>query len=312
MLTMPNYFSEVMTADARRMLLLEMCGDVDDDEIITSNPELEGLKDALLIPGTPGKSYSVDEFKKIARAKKGEINKELVEIPSRIDEATRSIDPTATGTKEELADAIKALDAEIGSLELKISEVHNSGYSAASGVLDELAAARAELANVRTVYQETAGNRSVEQIHRITNIKLKLASAVAKADELKRERTRVGADHDTMNTYRADLINRYNKIAAEEFDESSTICPTCGREYPEEQIEKMREAFNLNKSRTLEAINREGKEKASKEMVHNLSARIEEIHSELATAESEVEALKSALAEAEKLPDICSTSVRTR
>ena len=43
------------------------------------------------MPGTTNQYYTVDEYKKIASAKKTEINKQLQEIPGRIDEAQRAI-----------------------------------------------------------------------------------------------------------------------------------------------------------------------------------------------------------------------------
>ncbi|MFS8540726.1 MAG: hypothetical protein LOD89_01370, partial [Tissierellales bacterium] len=43
------------------------------------------------------------------------------------------------------------------------------------------------------------------------------------------------------------------------FDESSTICPTCKRPLPEEDVQALIKAFEENKNKELEAINQEGK-----------------------------------------------------
>jgi hypothetical protein len=96
MLTMPDYFPEQLPWDARRTILLEICGDVDDDMVIASTPELKDLPEYLQMPGSTIQRYSVEDYKKIAQTTKTDINKQIQAIPGRIDEATRAI-PDTTG-----------------------------------------------------------------------------------------------------------------------------------------------------------------------------------------------------------------------
>lgn len=49
MLTMPNYFPEEMAWDGRRKILLEICGDVTDADVIAGHPELDELDSYLLM-----------------------------------------------------------------------------------------------------------------------------------------------------------------------------------------------------------------------------------------------------------------------
>ena len=105
MLTMPHYFPEDMPWEARRKILLEVCGDVTDTEVIASNGELGELPTYLLMPGTADQHYTVDEYKKIAAAQKADINKQLLGIPGRIDEAQGAI-------PEETID-VAAIDAQL-------------------------------------------------------------------------------------------------------------------------------------------------------------------------------------------------------
>ena len=72
-LTNPLYFSSVLSWQERRKLLLEVCGDIFDIEVINSNPELHKLLDYLAIPGTE-QLHSVDDYKKIVLANKAKIN----------------------------------------------------------------------------------------------------------------------------------------------------------------------------------------------------------------------------------------------
>ena len=77
LLTMPDYFPEVMEWKKRRELLLEICGDVTDETVIESTPDLIDLPTYLLKPGTLGQYYTVEEYGKIARARKADINRQL-------------------------------------------------------------------------------------------------------------------------------------------------------------------------------------------------------------------------------------------
>jgi len=68
----------------RRKVLLDVCGDVSDADVIASNPELAGL------PGVLGKR-TLDEHRKVIASRKPQLNRELQELPARIDEVQRGL-----------------------------------------------------------------------------------------------------------------------------------------------------------------------------------------------------------------------------
>lgn len=80
MLTMPDYFPEQLPRDVRRTILLEICGDVDDDMVIASTPELKDLPEYLQKPGSTIQRYSVEDYKKIAQTTMADINAEQEEL----------------------------------------------------------------------------------------------------------------------------------------------------------------------------------------------------------------------------------------
>ena len=57
MLTMPDYFAEQLPWKTRRAILLDVCGNVSDQEVINSSAELRELPTYLAIPGTSGRMY---------------------------------------------------------------------------------------------------------------------------------------------------------------------------------------------------------------------------------------------------------------
>ncbi|MDE7193354.1 MAG: ATP-binding protein, partial [Oscillospiraceae bacterium] len=77
LLTMPYYFPEQLHWEKRRGLLLEICGNVSDIAIMESDTELSEL------PSILGKQ-PLDGFKKIVKAQKAEINRELDLLPARL------------------------------------------------------------------------------------------------------------------------------------------------------------------------------------------------------------------------------------
>src|SRR5690606_8908659 len=83
LLTDPRYFNEVMKWQDRRKILLEVCGDISDADVIASKSELAELP-AILAGRT------IDQHRKVVLARRKEINDELERIPVRIDEAERS------------------------------------------------------------------------------------------------------------------------------------------------------------------------------------------------------------------------------
>jgi predicted ATP-dependent endonuclease of OLD family len=79
LLTDPRYFNEILHWQKRRELLLEVCGDVSDAEVIASKTDLSKLSEIL-------GNRTIEQHRKVIQARRSEINKELERIPVRIDE----------------------------------------------------------------------------------------------------------------------------------------------------------------------------------------------------------------------------------
>ena len=113
-LTQPMFFPESLSWQRRREILLEVCGDITDFDVINSSEDLKNITQFLQKTGTDG-LYTVDEYKKIAAAKGKEINDRIKEIPARIDEANRSMPDIGGIDTARREESIKALTAEIES-----------------------------------------------------------------------------------------------------------------------------------------------------------------------------------------------------
>nr|WP_325297111.1 AAA family ATPase [uncultured Dysosmobacter sp.] len=262
MLTMPQYFPEDMAWDARRKILLEVCGDVTDDDVIATDPALEELGAYLLMPGTTGQFYTVDEYKKIAAAKKADINKQLQGIPGRIDEAQRAIPDAGTTEVQALADLDQLADERERLTAEKAAIL--AGDTATADARTKTAQAEAALAKARADYATKAAAANADVNAKISDLQLKLAEARRRKldDEMEAERQTGLAER--MATRRAELLQLYKDVQAETWDEGQEVCPTCHQPLPPEQVEQMRSDFNLAKSKRLQAINEQGMKEASK------------------------------------------------
>ena len=162
LLTMPDYFPSVMDWQKRREILLDICGDVSDADVIASTPELAGLPEFLKMPGSTTRLYKVDEYRKIAAAKKTDLNKKIEAIPNRIDEASRAIDKDLP-TPEDLAAKLAAAEAE----ETKIAEEKRAILAGDTSELrSSLANAKADYAAAKSEYIEEGSEARAELLGR--------------------------------------------------------------------------------------------------------------------------------------------------
>lgn len=263
LLTNPFYFSEQMKWQDQRALLVEIAGNVTDQEVAAGRPELTQLLDAL-----EGKSFN--DYKKIVAERKKTLNTELKEIPIRINEAQKQLVPATDSEplKAELADIEKA----INELNETIFNIKNGGVVATKQ--QELAQVTAEL----TAYKSEFSANSNEELY-----KLQVRYQEEQSNLLNLQRpahdldVRIGncdkSHHEVLQQIvkteqeRAALLATYKTEKAVEFTyEDTCTCPTCKQNLPQEQLDAARqtalEAFNLAKSQKLDAIVTKGKELA--------------------------------------------------
>ncbi len=296
MLTMPGYFAETMSMEDRRRILLEICGDVSDRDVIDSHSELAELERYLLVPGTVSQKYTVEEYKKIAAAQKSDINKQLQGIPERIDEAERAI-PDAQGI-------------DVGDIETKLSDIQKSidalngekaGIMSGNTAFSDAGAAEAEaverLAKARAAYAEKAAKDNEETQTVITVIQQKINTANRQKSESEEESERIEKNIKRLTEHRKELLDKYSAIRAEKWDESQAVCPVCRRELPKEQAEQMRSDFMLNRSRRLQEINEQGQKEASKDYIDSQQKRLAERKEETKKIGERLERLKLTLSE---------------
>ena len=240
LITNPLYFNKQYSWQNRRKLLLEISGDIKDDEVINSRSELTRLTELL-------GGRTVEEQKKIVAAKKAAINKELDMIPVRIDEALRNKADIAT-SESKLKTDIETLNKSINDLENKKATIIN-GFSSTEkrSKIDEIGRQlKARQSEVLSIYNSEKQRKRGEYETLLTQLKIIESEhdrytdrAYDLAKDIERESKRIEtlqAEFDTFN--------------AQEFNKEA--CPTCGQPLPEDKQAELEAAFNSEKAAKLE------------------------------------------------------------
>lgn len=297
MLTIPNYFTETMGWKERRDTLLNICGDISDNQVIAENERLQALWTVLKKQGTTDSMYSIDEYMTIAKNGMAKVNNELKMIPARIDEANLTI--TSIGEID-----FEALELEIAVIEndiAKITQEKNESIDSGS-VTKELQQRINELEfqqreeKLKFDAELLKKNESVlEMINVKTNTKYELGRTIY---DLSQKIKSLKHDYEFKAAQRERLIREFNELNKQQFKEYeepnvTTSCPLCKQSLPEHEIEESVEKhkmiydeelkkFNAHKSTRLSEINEEG-QLYNKVILDEIKANMDGLEKEKAT-----------------------------
>lgn len=282
LLTSPMYFNEHLHWQDRRRMLLEVCGDIPDEEVIKVNKELKDLPKIL------GK-FDLESKKKIIQARRAEINKELDRIPVRIDEAQRGL-PDISGIDEE---AVKSALEEVG------RQKHEKEAELASllggGNQGQI---RQQMAEIDAKLLEIENGCRRQHNEQLSEIERQIATGLAKVQELQlvissKELELKAQKLTAQRTEQliTDLRAKWHEINCRQFEACvDETCPTCGQALPPERIQeavdKAHSDFNLRKAEDLARVNEEGK--AAREKLEAAKATIANLQGEIAQGKEDL------------------------
>lgn len=290
MLTIPEYFPQLMSWQARRGILLDVCGNITDEDVINSNSELSALREYLLKPGSSGQSYMVEEYTVIASIQRTKINRDLQSIPTRIDEAKRAMPDLDGIDLVEIERQLAEIAKEKAELEQREIEVTTSGNALA--VRQKLAKLNAVLVEKESKYKESISNTNDGKESEIRSLRAKLEERKNEAERAKNKIFILQIRLSELEQMRSELLEKYQEVKAEIWN-GKTVCVACGQTIPAEQIEQARENFNLDKSNRLSEINAKGHQKCSKEIIEKTKAEIAEQEKAVEDFTSEIDSLQA-------------------
>ena len=259
LLTSPLYFASVLPWQQRRRILMELCGGLDEDEVIAASPGLAELPHLLA-------GRTIEDFRRVLAAGKTLLNQQLKMIPVRVDEVSRSLPAAGEDSRETLQAAVHEAEAALRDAGAMRPGPQQAGRQQALRQADE----------ALTLALREQGERE-----------RRLSAARSRRAELADEAGRLEA---RLTAKRAEWQRRE---AAPPPEPLPSVCPACGRELPPEGLEQARAQaaaeFARRRDAALRQLSLEGQA---------LATRNNELSAQLAELDSSLPGLEAGLAEA--------------
>lgn len=243
MITDPLYFNEQTDWKDRRKILIDICGDISDTDILNANPDFAPLAAEL-------NGRTVDEYRTVLNKDMKLINKELEMIPVKINEAemAKPNESEVQVNEEKRNELIKR----INTLELNRNEVINgSDLIKLRNTVQDLKHKLATCDNVSVpVPDETP------MLMKISNLRRAISEEKSKVTSIDDMQISIKHDKSILST---NWDKEFKKIF------TGSECPTCHRAFPEEEVEKKKKEFNAAKAAELDEIEEKLKQKKQTE-----------------------------------------------
>ena len=306
LLTDVTFFNEQLHWQQRRKLLLDVCGDISDEDVIALKPTLKDL------PAILGKR-SLDDLRKIIQARRTEINKELDKLPVRMDEVQRGLLEMKDADAEQVREKIKTAECTRAHLLTNRIQVEQGG-----GVAEKTK----QLREAETVLIEIENRERQSRLAELQPLRTREAELLRVKGQLEvklRDVPQMIARHQEalvrLENLRSRLREEWHRINNETFASSADdTCPTCGQTLPEEAVQEANQKAlaELNRSKSLRLEQVAAKGKTAKEEAEDRQRDIDAIIAESTVANQQLSGVKDELQELNgKMDVIASGQVST-
>lgn len=260
MITNPYYFTS-LSAETQKDMLLEMVGNIDDEEVAATDPDFLALLDQ--INGT-----SLAKWAREIAAKKKACNDALATIPASIETAQKLMPESENWAVlekqlKEVQDRVKEIDAQIADK----SALNDEAYKRKMALMKQQADKRIKLQdreNTIRMEANAAHNKALSDIQQMEN---ELSICQKNLDNYRNDKMNVDGKIDELNGKLVEMREQFKAVAKEQFPEPSgdvLVCPTCGEPYKGENLEnaiaKLRGNFEQSKSKRQKDIQTKGKQ----------------------------------------------------
>lgn len=298
------------TAESRKVL--EKMSGFDIAQFMEENPQYAHVEEIT-------KGHSVeDTLKKLRKelnAQKKKVDAKNTEIAY---ETNRSIEAEDTSSLESKK---QELNAELSKLEEqeRILEDSAKGYDGLTYEIRGLKSSRDGLvskagkelkdkkAAIMNVYYDLAKNK-IEKESAIRMLEMELDNHIREAKQAKADLDRARQDYPRIKEKEWN-DSRLKAIEAETFNDSDTICPTCGQELPEEQVAELKASFEekkkfrieteLTQKKNWESV-KQNQLKGICDLGNSASAKLKKANEEISKLQSEIGVAQDEVAELTK------------
>lgn len=303
LVTNPLYFTNQKWQEQRK-LLLEVVGDICENDIFAYNKDLAKLEGAV--------TEGIDNFNAMNKNKIKKLKEKIKSLPYRIDECNNSIQNLEFDAiefrKKSIIGGIKNVEdqlqnkAKANEEKLKLeNEIYHLKLEYQTKTNE---AKRLKDEPLKAIYKELEGYK--KQLKYLDDEILAIKNSGVRLNNI------MVADKE----YRENKINENNglrskiekiKLRKMIIDNENFICPTCKRDFETENIEKLKkelaENFENEKKKDVLGINKIGI--ANKENIEFLGDKIEKAEEDLVKINQKIEALNSEKVKLEDNIKIC-------
>jgi len=297
LITNPLFFSLNTEWKKRREILLKILGDISDEQVIAYKSDLAPLRSHL-------DDKTIDELLAQTKATKRKLNDEIKAIPTRIDEASRSI-------KELDFESLKAMKKVQTRRLDQVQESLNNGSSVDERKLkikSEIYDLKNKLRDFEYNYTVGSGKEKKEVEREISNKKAEKELLAHQIEQEKQKNERRRSDKEAFEKEIAALREKYISKSKEKLDIPSHIlaCPTCKRAFESDDIESKKEElqanFNQEKAKRLTEIQANAKKNQDKiealnQIVQNSEFEMVDIEKHVSNLVEQILELNSKLSE---------------
>lgn len=260
MITNPYYFTS-LSAETQKDMLLEMVGNIDDEEVAATDPDFLALLDQ--INGT-----SLAKWAREIAAKKKACNDALATIPASIETAQKLMPDSEDWAT--LENELKAEQERVKEIDRQIADksaLNDEAYKRKMALMKQQADKRIKLQdreNTIRMEANAAHNKALSDIQQMEN---ELSIYQKNLDNYRNDKMNVDGKIDELNGKLVEMREQFKAVAKEQFPEPSgdvLVCPTCGEPYKGENLEnaiaKLRGNFEQSKSKRQKDIQTKGKQ----------------------------------------------------
>ncbi|EHS7200003.1 AAA family ATPase [Staphylococcus pseudintermedius] len=289
----------------RREILFEIADPINNEDIINSNDELKGLSDLL-------NDHDIETKKKIVSDKIKQINKEIQDIPTRINQESKGLQEV-----EPLSDSeLKQIESEIEALKQQRIEVKNG--SKFIELKNKLIDKEAELSRLKSNHNFEIDNK----IHALTNeFNAEQSTVLNYTSKIRVHNREIEHEEKRRKALLSDykmIETNFKELQDKQFEYTATnLCETCGQKLPADQIESVKqkalEKFNKEKSADLEVLTNKKDEmlnegKKIKPVIEKIQTEIDKYQKYVEDASKKTEKIKTQIDEfKEKQTDVTET-----
>ena len=298
------------TAESRKVL--EKMSGFDIAQFMEENPQYAHVKEIT-------KGHSVeDTLKKLRKelnAQKKKVDAKNTEIAYETNRSVEAEDTSSLESKKQ------ELNAEISRMEEQeqILEDSAKGYDSLSYEIQGLKSSRDGLVSKANEWlrarqkfiSDTVSELKLKKSEKESSIRIigmELDNHIREAQQAKADLDRARQDYPRIKEMEWD-DSGLKAIEAETFNDSDTICPTCGQELPEEQVSKLKSSFEekkkfrieneLTKKQNWESA-KQNQLKGTCDLGNSASAKLKKTNEEISKLQSEIGVAQDEVAELTK------------